>query len=84
MLNSSFDHYKLYTTLDVPDIKTILMPTNEPSSSFGAKSVAEISINKPLPAIASAVFDAIGIRLRDAPLTPVKVLMVINQKNKNS
>ncbi len=77
MLNPNFDHYKLYTTLDVPDIQTILVPTYEPSGPFGAKSVAEISINGPLPAIANAIFDAVGIRLREAPLTPEKILMAL-------
>jgi probable selenate reductase molybdenum-binding subunit len=80
MLNPNFDHYKLYTTLDVPDIKTILVPTYEPTGPFGAKSIAEISINGPLPAIANAIYDAIGVRIREAPLTPEKVLTAILKK----
>ena len=61
MLNPNFDHYKLFTSLDVPDIQTILVPTYEPTGPFGAKSIAEININGPLPAIANAIYDAVGI-----------------------
>ena len=83
MLNPNFDHYKLFTSLDVPDIQTILVPTYEPTGPFGAKSIAEININGPLPAIANAIYDAVGIRIREAPLTPEKVLIglkLINEK----
>lgn len=80
MLNPNFDHYKIFSTLDVPDIQTILVPTFEPSGPFGAKSIAEISINGPLPAIANAIYDAVGIRLREAPLTPQKVLQALTKK----
>ena len=77
MLNPNFDHYKIFTTLDVPEIQTILVPTYEPSGPFGAKSIAEININGPLPAIANAIYDAVGIRIQEAPLTPEKILMAL-------
>ena len=80
MLNPTFDHYKLFTSLDVPDIQTILVQTYEPTGPFGAKSIAEININGPLPAIANAIHDAIGIRLYEAPFTPEKVLMGLQNK----
>jgi len=72
-LNASFRRYKIFNTADMPPIKTILIPTYEPNGPFGAKSVSEIGINGPLPAVANAVYNAAGIRLFDAPFTPEKV-----------
>jgi putative selenate reductase molybdopterin-binding subunit len=74
MINPSFRRYKLYNTQDVPEIKAILIPTFEPSGPFGAKSVSEISINGAQAAIANAIHDATGARLREAPFTPERVL----------
>lgn len=79
MINPSFHDYRIFSTLDVPPIKTILVPTNEPSGPYGAKSVAEIGINGPLPTIANAIYDACGIKLRKPPFTPEKVLAALKQ-----
>ncbi|MBI3039083.1 molybdopterin-dependent oxidoreductase, partial [bacterium] len=49
MLNPSFKHYKIFGTTDLPEIKTFLVPTYEPTGPYGAKSVSEISINGALP-----------------------------------
>ena len=81
MLNPSFGNYKIMTTIDLPEIKTIIVPTYEPSGPFGAKSVAEININGPMPAISNAIFDAIGIRITRPPYTPEKVLQAIKSNN---
>ena len=70
----SLREYKIFNTLDTPPIETILVPTYEPTGPFGAKSVSEICINGPLPVLSNAIFDAIGVRLRDAPFTPEKIL----------
>lgn len=78
--NRNFDTYKIMSTMDLPQIRTILVPTNEPTGPFGAKSVSEICINGPLPIISNAVYDAVGIRLRDAPFTPEKVLALLKDK----
>ncbi|MDI6783895.1 MAG: molybdopterin-dependent oxidoreductase [bacterium] len=80
MVNPSLHDYRIFSTKDVPPIKTILIPTYEPSGPFGAKSVAEISINGPLPAIANAIYDACGIKLRKPPFTPEKVLLALKAR----
>ncbi|MFB3895113.1 MAG: xanthine dehydrogenase family protein molybdopterin-binding subunit [bacterium] len=77
VVNPSFHGYRIFSTLDVPPIKTILIETYEPTAPYGAKSVAEISINGPLPAIANAIYDACGIKLRKPPFTPEKVLTAL-------
>ncbi len=74
MVNPNFGRYKIPCSADIPRLQTILVPTHEPTGPFGAKSVSEISINGPLPAIANAIYDAAGIRLSSAPFTAEKVL----------
>ena len=76
-LNANWSTYKLFNSVDCPEIKTILVPTYEPSGPFGAKSVSEISINGALPAIANAIYDAVGVRLYTAPFTPDRVLAAL-------
>jgi len=73
MMNPRFWDYKIYNTLDLPAMVTILADSYEESGPFGAKSVGEIAINGPIPAIANAVFDAVGVRLHEAPFTSEKV-----------
>lgn len=77
MINPNFRDYKICTALDIPEIEIILIPTYEPTGPFGAKSIAEININGPLPAIANAIYNACGIRLREAPFTPENVLKAL-------
>ncbi|MDD2806774.1 MAG: molybdopterin-dependent oxidoreductase [Elusimicrobiales bacterium] len=76
-LNAGFRRYKIFSTADTPPMRTILIPTYEPNGPFGAKSVSEIGINGPLPAIANALYNAVGIRLTDSPFTPDKVLAAL-------
>lgn len=77
MLNPSFKNYKTLKMNDIKEVKTILVPTFEPTGPYGAKSVSEISINGAMPAISNAVYNATGARLLDAPFTPDRVLAAI-------
>ncbi len=79
-LNAGFRRYKIPSTEDLPPMKTIIIPTFEPNGPFGAKSVSEIGINGPLPAIANAIADATGARLYSAPFTPDRVLRAIKNQ----
>ncbi len=80
MKNQTFWYYKIYSTMDMPDLKSIVVPTHEKTGPFGAKSVGEIGINGPIPAIANAIFDAVGVRIFDTPFTPEKVLRRIQEE----
>lgn len=82
MRNTGFADYKIFSTADLPELQTILVPTWEETGPYGAKSVSEICINGPCPAISNAIYDAVGIRLRDAPFTPQKVLAALKAKGK--
>lgn len=73
MINPSFRDYRIFSAMDMPDMQSILVQTHEPSGPYGAKSVSEIPIDGPAPAIANAVYDAIGVRIRELPLTPERV-----------
>jgi putative selenate reductase molybdopterin-binding subunit len=73
----SLRDYTIAAATDVPELVTILVPTHEPTGPFGAKAIAEIPINGPAPAIANAVADAIGVRIRELPLTPDRVLAAL-------
>ena len=76
-VNANLFDYKIPCALDVPDIDVVLVPSEEPSGPMGAKSIAEVGINGPLPAISNAIYDAVGVRLRRAPFTPERVLSAL-------
>jgi xanthine dehydrogenase molybdenum-binding subunit len=75
ILNSGFVDYKLPTAADLDfPIELEFVETNDPTGPFGAKGAGEPGIVPTAPAIANAVYDAVGVRIRDLPLTPEKVL----------
>ncbi|MBM3215045.1 xanthine dehydrogenase family protein molybdopterin-binding subunit, partial [Candidatus Poribacteria bacterium] len=74
LLNASFLDYRIPTALDVPMIDTILVEVPNPNHPFGLRGVGETPIVPPVGAIANAIYDAVGIRLREAPMSPPRVL----------
>jgi CO/xanthine dehydrogenase Mo-binding subunit len=80
MLNDTFWDYKIFTAPDIPEMDTIIVESGEETGPFGAKSVSEIGLNGPMPAIANAIYDAVGIRLFDAPFNPDKVIAALRKK----
>ena len=76
-INTDFNNYHIYTAIDMPEIVTKFVNTHEPTGPYGAKAVAEIPINGPAPAVTNAIFNAVGVRIRNLPITPEKVLMGI-------
>lgn len=69
--------YKIFTAQDMPsldDISTFFASTYEPSGPFGAKGIGEAANNATAGALANAIYDAVGIRFKEAPITPEKVL----------
>jgi CO/xanthine dehydrogenase Mo-binding subunit len=71
--------YKVPSSTDLPDIKAFIVETDEPSHPFGVKSVGEICMDNVAPAIANALFDATGVRIRDLPMTPERVLKALRE-----
>lgn len=70
---NSFMQYKIPTRMDVGDIRVELIGSYEPTGPFGAKSIGEIVINTPSPAIAGAVANAAGVYIRELPITAEKI-----------
>jgi 4-hydroxybenzoyl-CoA reductase alpha subunit len=69
--------YKLPTTLDTPEIETILIEIPDREGPFGAKEAGQGPLNPVIPAIANAVFDAVGVRIDETPITSDKVLKAL-------
>ena len=81
MLNSSFLDYRMPTSLDVPMIDTVMIEVPNPKHPFGIRGVGEAPIIPPLPALAIAVSNAIGVKMSDLPLTPDVILAALESKN---
>jgi putative selenate reductase molybdopterin-binding subunit len=73
LVNDSFGPYYIYRAQEMPNLKAILVQTNEPTGPFGAKAIAEIPKDGVAPAVANAIFDATGVRIRRIPFTPQRV-----------
>ncbi|MCG8685274.1 MAG: molybdopterin-dependent oxidoreductase, partial [Desulfobacterales bacterium] len=78
MMNSSFMQYKIPSRLDIGDVRVEFESSYEPTGPFGAKSIGEVVINTPAPAIANAIANACGVRLRTLPMTAEQILTGIN------
>lgn len=74
-LTADFLDYKIPTAVEMPaSIESVFIESDEPSGPFGAKSLSEPCVVVPAPAIANAVYNAVGVRVRDLPITPEKIL----------
>lgn len=75
--NTNFTDYLIPTALDVPAIQSIIIEDTEPTGPYGAKGVGEPALIPTAAAIANAVYNAIGVRIYDLPLTPERVLSAL-------
>lgn len=76
----NFMQYKIPSRLDIPEIEVDFRASYEPTGPFGAKSIGEIVINTPPPAIADAIFNATGVMMHELPMTPERVWRAIHNK----
>jgi len=74
--------YKSPTTLETPEIHTILVETDDPEGPFGAKEAGQGPLLPVMPAVANAIYDAVGVRIDEVPVTPDKVLAALEKKAK--
>ena len=82
IINSDLAEYKIPTILDMPPVEAIVVETNEPNGPFGAKEVGEGGIMPVIPAILNAVYDAIGERIYELPMSSERIYMALNKKDK--
>src|SRR5688572_20781243 len=72
--------YKSLTSLDMPEVETILVEDPDPNCPFGAKEVGQGPLLPVMPAVANAIYDAVGVRIDELPITPDKVLRALELK----
>jgi len=77
MLNASFLDYRMPTSLDLPMIETIIVEVPNPGHPYGVRGVGEVPIVPPPAALSNAIHKAIGVRLRDLPMSPPKVVKAL-------
>ncbi len=82
VLNPSFLNYKIPSAVDTPAIVPILVECAHPDGPFGAKGMGETTNVPTPPAIANAIYNAVGVRIKDLPITPDKVLAALKRKGK--
>ncbi|MFQ5684493.1 MAG: xanthine dehydrogenase family protein molybdopterin-binding subunit [Candidatus Binatia bacterium] len=82
MLNPTFLDYKIFSSLDAPPVEVHLVEHPAEGGPFGAKGIGEPSIIPVPAAVANALYDAVGVRISDLPLTPEKVVKAILDKKK--
>jgi len=80
ILNDTLADYKLATMMESPEIVPMLVETLQQEGPFGAKGIGEPANAPTAPAIANAIFDAVGVRIKELPITPEKVLAALRQK----
>ena len=80
VVNPNFRDYKILTAQDVVPIEAVIVEDPDPAGPFGAKGIGEPGLVPIAPAIANAIYDAVGVRITDLPITPEKVLAALKEK----
>jgi CO/xanthine dehydrogenase Mo-binding subunit len=80
VLNANFRDYKTLTAADMPSIEKMIADTFEPSGPFGAKGVGEGATNPVAAAVVNAIYNAVGIRIKELPITVEKVLKGLKER----
>ncbi len=83
MLNPTFLDYKIFSSLDAPKIEVHLVERASEAGPFGAKGIGEPSLIPAPAAIANAIYDAVGVRICELPLTPERIFGALQQQNKS-
>ncbi len=80
LLNPNFTDFKIPLAPDLPPIKNIIVEPGDPVGPFGAKGVGQTPLVPAAPAIANAIFDAVGVRITDLPITSGKILQALRER----
>ncbi len=84
LMNGNFADYTMPTADALPILQSGIVESNDPNGPYGAKGASETAILPGAPAIANAVFDAVGVRITDLPITPEKVLAALRLQPRNA
>ena len=80
LMNPGLLEYRSPSAVESPEVEAIIVESVDPEGPFGAKEASEGSLAATIPAIANAIYDAVGIRLRESPFTPERVLAALRAK----
>jgi 4-hydroxybenzoyl-CoA reductase subunit alpha len=80
LMNPGLLEYRSPSSVESPEIECIIVESIDPEGPFGAKEAGEGSLAATIPAISNAIYDAVGIRLREVPFTPERVLAALRAK----
>ncbi len=80
VVNPNFANYRVPRSIGIPEMESILIETNDPEGPFGAKGMGEASLLPTSAAIANAIDDAIGVRIKDLPITPAKIIQALKEQ----
>jgi CO/xanthine dehydrogenase Mo-binding subunit len=72
--------YRIPTSLDTPDLESYIVESDDPGGPYGAKEAGEGPLHPAIPAIANALHDAVGIRIRELPFYPQRVLKLLRER----
>jgi 4-hydroxybenzoyl-CoA reductase subunit alpha len=81
LMNPGLLEYRSPSSIESPEVEPIIVESVDPEGPFGAKECSEGSLAATIPAIANAIYDAVGIRLHESPFTPERVLSALRAKN---
>ena len=81
MANSSYLDYRMPTSLDLPNIETVIVEVPNPVHPYGVRGVGEVPIAPPLAAVGNAIKDALGIRLRETPMNAGRIVKALEESN---
>ena len=84
IVNPNFHDYKIPTIKDIPKISPILIESIDPNGPFGAKGLGEPAMVPTAPAIVNAIYDAVGVRIKDIPATSEKIFDGLKEKEQNA
>ena len=80
LMNPGLLEYRSPSAVESPEVEPIIVESVDPEGPFGAKECSEGSLAATIPAIANAIYDAVGIRLHESPFTPERVLAALRTK----
>ena len=84
VMNPTFRDYQMLTAMDVVPVEAVIVEPDDADGPFGAKGVGEPGLVPTAPAIANAIYDAVGVRIRELPITPEKVLAALRDRDRAS
>ena len=80
LMNSSFLDYRMPISLDLPMIDTVIVEVGNPGHPYGVRGVGEVPIIPPMAAIANAIYDAVGVRMTQLPMSPGAIMEALWRK----